>query len=283
MLKLLDYAKLQNSILKCDQCKTPFDEYCQPKFLPCFKTICTKCERNIHKDEINKQFKCGVCEKYHFIPEVGFVVDETKYALITAECIEISRGENYEQLKQNLNKIESIVKLLWRDYENGIDLIKEHCNEQIRLIQLSTENKLHITNENKIEQIYKSSDNLIEFVEYYERQCIESYLNKYQSLKEDINKIVQEANTFINEKQAYLRQYKIDEEEIKAFNNASEKLQSVLNEKSKKLKSSIFNDKLIKFLSNTKEINQFELGYFDVKYLREPSVFKFFIFLLIFD
>jgi hypothetical protein len=237
----------------------------------------------IHKEAINKQFKCGVCEKYHFIPEAGFVIDETKYALISAECIEISRGENYEQLKQNLNKVESIVKLLWRNYENGIDIIKEHCNEQIRLIQLSTENKLHIFNENKIEQIYKSSDNLIEFVEYDERQCIESYLNKYQSLKENINKMIKEANTFINEKQAYLQQYQIDDEEIKAFNKKSEDLQTDLNENLRKLKCLTFDHKIIKFLPNTKKLNKCELGYFDVKYFREPSVFNFFVFLLLFD
>ena len=103
MLKLHDHAKLQNSILKCDLCKLSFDDYCKPKFLPCLKTICTTCELTIHKEAIKKQFKCGVCEKYHFIPEVGFFVNETKYALISAECVEISRGENYEQLKQNLN------------------------------------------------------------------------------------------------------------------------------------------------------------------------------------
>ena len=54
---------------------------------------------------------------------------------------------------------------------------------------------------------------------------------------------------------------------------------SVLNEKSKKSKKSkslIFNDKLIKFLSNTKEINQFELGKFDYERLRESSVFNFY-------
>ena len=71
---------------------------------------------------------------------------------------------------------------------------------------------------------------------------------------------------FLNELNCF-RYSKIDGEEIKAFNKASEKLQSVLNEKSKKLKSIIFNDKLIKFLSNTKEINQFELGKFDYERL----------------
>ena len=77
-------------------------------------------------------------------------------------------------------------------------------------------------------------------------------------IKEDINKIIQEANTFLNEKQAYLQQLKTDDDEIKVFNKTSEDLQAALNEKSKKLKNSIFNNRLINFLSNTKEINKYE-------------------------
>ena len=95
-----------------------------------------------------------------------------------------------------MNKLRSKIQLLWSDCENGNDIIREYCNEQIRLIQLSTENK--------IEQINKLSDELIAFVREYERTCIESYSSKNKSIiNEDINKIINEANTFINEKQAY--------------------------------------------------------------------------------
>ena len=51
---------------------------------------------------------------------------------------------NYEQ--NNLNKVFSKVKLFCSDYENGTDIIKEYCNEQIRLIQSSTENKIEQIN-----------------------------------------------------------------------------------------------------------------------------------------
>lgn len=99
---------------------------------------------------------------------------------------------------------------------------------------------------------------------------------KFQnSLKEELNKILNEANIFINEKQAYLHKLKINDEEIKVFNKESEDLQTALNEKSKKLKNSIFDNKLIKFLSNVQNINQFEIGNFNYEQL-EPSVSKFF-------
>jgi len=170
--------------------------------------------------------------------------------------------------KQNINRVLSIGKIIWYDCENGTDTIREYCKEQIRLIQLSTENK--------IEQMNKLSDELIAFVREYERKCVESYLKKKNSLKEELNKIISEANIFINEKQAYLHKLKINDEEIKVFNKESEELHAALNEKSKKLKSSIFDNKLIKFIPNNKEINRSELGNFDY----ETSVLSIFIFLI---
>ena len=71
----------------------------------------------------------------------------------------------------------------------------------------------------------------------------------------------------------------IHDDEIKVFNKTSEDLQAALNEKSKKLKNSIFNNRLINFLSNTKEINKYELGNFDYEKLNEPSVFYLLIYI----
>jgi hypothetical protein len=248
----LNKFDLKNNILKCDKCKTPFDEYCQPKFLLCFKTICTKCELTIQKEAINKRFKCGVCLKDHYIPDDGFVIDETKYALIKAEPMEISRGENYDKLNLNLNKLEILFKMLKNGFENGIDKIKEHCTEQIRLIQLSTENR--------IEQINKLNDELIEIIREYERKCIQSFLNKNDQIKQSIDKLIGDAAIFVKEKQEHLNEFKIDEEEIKAFNKQTLVLQESLNKESIKINSLIFNNEILEFLSNTNEIKQSFLG-----------------------
>jgi len=82
-----NFSILQNNILKCDKCKKRFDEYFQPKFLPCFKTICTTCELSIQKEAINKRFKCSVCAKDHFIPDDGFVLNEMAIKIINTEPI----------------------------------------------------------------------------------------------------------------------------------------------------------------------------------------------------
>jgi hypothetical protein len=269
MFKFNDIINLQKNILKCDQCKVAFNPYDQPRFLPCGETICSTCMFKIEKETINRKFKC-VCLLDHYIPDNGFPINKKIYELLTAEPMEISRGKEYEKLQENLNKLQSIAQTLGSDYETGTYLITEYCNEQIRLIQLSTENK--------IEQINKLSDQLIAFVKEFERNFIEYYLDKNKLLKEEIFKIINETNTFINEKQAYLQQLITDDDEIKVFNKASNELQIALNKKSEKLKSLIFNEKLIKFISNNKEINKYALGNFDYEQLREPSVCKYFLF-----
>jgi hypothetical protein len=162
------YLNKSNDVLKCDLCKIPFDDYDQPRFLPCHETICYLYVVKIEKEASDRKFKCIFCLPEHYIPDSGFPINKKISALITTEPVEISRSNEYGKLKENLNKLELIVKQIQNNYEHDSDLIIEHCNEQIRLIQLLTENK--------IEQINKLNDELIAFVREYERTCIESYI-----------------------------------------------------------------------------------------------------------
>ena len=69
-----------------------------------------------------------------------------------------------------------------------------------------------------------------------------------------MNKIIYEANIFTNEKQEYLNQYKINDEEIKIFNKLADDLKLKLWEEKKKIKILLFNNKLIKFESNNDQL-----------------------------
>jgi hypothetical protein len=254
-------SMIEEKYLKCDQCSQIFDEYFQPRILQCGKTVCSECAYKIEKNASNKRFKCQMCLKDHSIPEDGFPLNEKIYDLVVAEPTEISRGKEYEKLKVNLAKIESLAKILVFDSENGIEMIKEHCIEQVRLIQLSTETK--------IEQIYKLNEELIELVQQYERKCIQFFLSKNERIKEKINKIIFETNIFLKEKQDYLKQYKIDDEKIKFFNKIREDFQSSLKEKRTSLKKFIFENKLIKFQTNNNEIS---IGFIHYTSFSKPLV-----------
>jgi hypothetical protein len=264
MFKCYDLSKIENYIFKCDQCKVPFDQYSQPKYLPCHETICSDCVVKIENEAINKKFKCAICLEDHYIPENGFALNKKVYDLITAEPMEISRGKEYDQLQDNLKKLESLNKSLLIDCENGADIIKEYCMEQTRLIQLSTEKK--------IEQIQNLNDQLIIRIKEYEDKCVQAFSNKNALIREKMNKIIDEAQLFIDEKQAYLQKSKTKEEDIKKFSKESLELQSALEEVNIKLKSVIFNDELIKFLTNTTDVNTFELGNITYERLSEPKV-----------
>ena len=112
MLENYDRSKEQNITLKCVFCKLPFDQYRQPKYLPCLKTICSACVLQIENESINNKFKCGVCIKYHYIPEDGFPLNNVVYKLTKAEPINESLGKEYERLQLNLNKIDSLARNL---------------------------------------------------------------------------------------------------------------------------------------------------------------------------
>lgn len=264
---------IQNNILKCDQCSKQLSEHDQPKYLPCYKTICSNCEMTILKLNSNnkdKQFKCSICLKDHYIPMDGFVINERVYALITAEQMKISFGNEYDKLKLNLNKIDKLTsKSIQFNTDKLIDIIKEHCLDQINLIQLSTEKR--------IEQIQQLNEEFIQIVKDYEIKCIQSLSNKNETIviKEQMIKLIDEANLFSIEKQAYLDELKINDDEMKQFNQKSEEIQLKLSNELTKLNNLIFDNKLIKFLSNTNEMNKFEIGIIDFEQLGETTVFLF--------
>jgi len=98
MLKCYDQSKIENNLLKCDQCKQKFDHYCQLRFLP------TTCVSRIDRETVNRKFKCGICLNEHQTPEDGFALNEKK--------MEISRGKEHDQLEIILSNLYSLARSL---------------------------------------------------------------------------------------------------------------------------------------------------------------------------
>ena len=82
----------------------------------------------------------------------------------------------------------------------------------------------------------------------------DSFLNRSDEIKQTLDKLIGDVSIFVKEKQEYLNQFKIDEEETKAFNKQSEVLQESLNKESIKLNSFIFNNEILEFWPYTNEI-----------------------------
>ena len=82
----------------------------------------------------------------------------------------------------------------------------------------------------------------------------DSFLNRSDEIKQTLDKLIGDISIFVKEKQEYLNQFKIDEEETKALNKQSEVLQESLNKESIKLNSFIFNNEILEFWPYTNEI-----------------------------
>ena len=82
----------------------------------------------------------------------------------------------------------------------------------------------------------------------------DSFLNRSDEIIQTLDKLIGDVSIFVKEKQEYLNQFKIDEEETKAFNKQSEVLQESLNKESIKLNSFIFNNEILEFWPYTNEI-----------------------------
>ncbi len=242
------------NLLKCSQCCEKFDDYEQPKSLPCGKIICSVCMVKIEKEAIDNKFKC-ICLKIHQIPEDGFGINELANQLIKAKAKEIWRGEQYEQLKINLKKLKSIKIDLSFDLCTGSDKIKEHCNEQRRLVQLAYENK--------IQELNTIIEKLMAEIDKFEMECKQSYSNLDDSFKDKVNRLINEAKSFLDEKQEYLKQMQLDEDEIIRINKISEDFQIELQKELTNLKKKIFGKKLIIFNSNLCKISPKTLGQMD--------------------
>ena len=129
-------------LLNCDHCLKPYNEYSPSKLLPCWGgTICYECVEKIEKQARNNKFKCIACKLEETIPVNGFIVNNVAVKLITREANEILRGPEAENLKQNLRDIESLVKKLESEMNNGDCFIFEDCNELRRQVQLAKEEK----------------------------------------------------------------------------------------------------------------------------------------------
>jgi hypothetical protein len=246
------------NLLKCNKCNEKFNDYEKPRSLPCGKIICSSCSDKVEKEAVQSKFKC-ICLNEHQISKEGFGINELALDLLTSKAKEMWRGKRYEQLKINIQKIEALTRELKCDFENGSDKIKEHCNEQRSLVQLATENT--------IEELNKINEELITQIDNFEIECIKCYSVIDNSFKEKLNRLIDEAKSFLNEKQEYLKQIQLDEDELKTFNNLSANLQIDLNKELKDLKSKIFGHKLIRFNSNSNKINSSILGFIDYEKL----------------
>jgi len=268
-MKIFEESFIKN-LLKCNQCNECFNDYDQPKSLPCGKIVCNICESKIETEAICGRFKCAICSKDHLIPDEGLNINELAYQLVMSKAQEIWRGQKFETLENNLRNLKSMSRELKDNLDNGVDYIKEHCNEQRRRSQLSTEKKMKELNDLNEETMKRIAE--------YEEKCIQTYKVKDESLKVKINQIINEVNEFTNAKQEYLNKLQIDAGEINLYIEMAEEMQFKLKQELNNCKSLTFDNKIIKFNPDT---NQSVIGEIDYEHITPTVIIKLLIILIL--
>jgi hypothetical protein len=263
-----------NDILKCQKCNQSYDEYDQPRILPCCgKTLCNICINKIEKEVKNKLFKCMMCHDECYLPKKGFPINELASKLASEQPREVYRGEKCEEFKYNLNDLEKYARKLEMEMITGEDKIKDHCFDLKRLIQLATEKKM--------QEILSISELLIKLVDEYETESIESFRSNltFRKLFDDL---IQDTKRFVNEQKNYLNQFQIKDKDIIESNHNLNLLREKLEDKSN-IKKLIFNDKLMRFSINKTLIDESFLG--NITYEKIDTTFTVYeyFFLLIYN
>jgi hypothetical protein len=203
-----------NNELLCSNCECRLDI---PKILPCGETICSLCETSI---QVNDQiFECLVCEEKHKMPENGFIINKSLSKILALELSKVSRGEAFDSLTKLLDNLQKKSNLIKLGIDNGTDLIKEHCMNLRNDVQLKTEECI----EEVILQVNDISTKIIDEINEYEQELIESNKKKSKSL-EAFNSIVKELESFHTLNTEYLNKNVVDDKLVKKSNEEATNL-----------------------------------------------------------
>lgn len=224
------------SELKCPICKDIFDE---PKLLECGYAICNQCilsHIETKQTKLTNEFKCLLCSEVHELPKNGFTVCKPLLKLLAKSSNTIYRGEHVESLITNIRYVENELKKLDFELNNGSDVIKDHCIELRRQIQLTTE-----TN---IQKIYQLNELMIKQIDEFESATSRSYSTLS---KEKLNVELAEFKQICDESNNYLKRFQISDQQVEDLNEKLIDLRTKISFYEQDIKSFIFNGQLLKY------------------------------------
>ena len=178
-----------SSLLKCQRCSTNYNEYNEPRSLPCCgKTICSRCIEPLEKTSINAMFTCNMCNKKSLLNPNGFPINEVVAKIVSEQPKEVYRGKEIQQLKTDIDTLENLNKQLFYEKNNSSINIDAHCDEQSELIRAAAENL--------IQEINKERDQLLNNVNDYKQKSKQDFLEK-KPLSDKTNEIINRVNGFL--------------------------------------------------------------------------------------
>ena len=190
--------------LKCENC---VNDLVNPRVMPCQMILCKNCYFKIllSMNEIDSTIDC-ICSNVHKIPVDGFPVCGKLNKLVSEDCVEVSRGESADKLKNKLDSFEKILNMYGFERKNRINKIQDYFKNLRNDLQ-STRDSI----QSKLNQIHAG---LFEKILKYETVSLNNLTVKKSEFDRNLN-IVVYCNEFINHWTDYLTSHKYDEPELR--------------------------------------------------------------------
>jgi hypothetical protein len=185
-------------------------------------------------------FQCPVCDKFHEQPQNGYLKNQTLAKLCEKKANKVYRSPLADAFEAQLDEIKLNIDTLAKENDMGADKIKDYCDG------LRNEVQLHL--EESTESLKKQSLQLIQKIDEYEN---EAALKFEKNVNIEMDDFLSETRRFHEKCADYLKQFKINDEELKLASLEAKKLQKKLKKESELLLSKEFHYKLLKFKKST--------------------------------
>jgi hypothetical protein len=228
-----------STILKCRSCKNPFGQMAVPRVLPCGKSVCQKCIETWGCSSNHIQSLSCLCSKNHTIPGEGLPINKIILKLLSIPPIQVSRGKSFEQLKNELNKLQAKISSLSTDFE-------------IILTNYFTELKTQLKNSKNALSDPNIFNKASEQITVYEAKCSNNArdLKSNKPVIENLKEYLKTFKTFHSTWTQYLEKTKTNEDEILTAIVEASKLNEIAIDAQLFLNEKIFGQACLKLRKN---------------------------------
>ena len=234
----------------CFGCK---NKYYEPRLLPCGNSLCHFCVTE--KTIVNViEFECIMCKNIHQIPEDGFPLNSPLIYQLNKR-VENDKMKDVHKFKTIIADIGKKLEEAEFELSNGEYVIKEHCIELRRQVQLAKEEKIQLIND--------TSDDLIKRIDIYESDRLTSYLKVN---KDQFTNILSKIKSEISRCNENMLELVIGSKILNRELNLVRNLQARLATEKENIQSLLFKCELLEFFEKYKNENvlgDLELSSFD--------------------
>ncbi len=191
-------------------------------------------------------------------PEFGFPENQAILTLMAEQPKTLCKSSEIEVVRALMEETRFELNKLEFEIDHAEEKIKDHFNEQKRIIQLKTEETM--------EEVSRIADKLINEMNAYEKYCLNEMEAKKDENRSYLEKVIKpELNEYRETVNSYLKLTQLDIEQVKKANEIVLKMKMNIQDEISNSFSSLmtFNKKLIVFNPNKNSVNEILLGSID--------------------